>query len=316
MSDVKHLFASSAGEHELQDKRGVLLYGDEIKPFQNCRRERWMYLGILAIPRDRWDLAHNMLTGDRLKSGYEGEMHFHNLTTQKKADLAKRWLDRVLWDDQKCFHFHVLGLFLDRLQAASFGTSGSQQRRRIYNRFFRTTVSYTLRSYFSELREVVVNSIFHDESEMRNDDLFDWHTIWRLGQQYAGVKFEPSRIEFIESDHHKEACYPEHSQFIQLIDLVLGATREYLDFTSRKKYLKEVAMHFSPLVERLTDEKKRSNPNSRYRHFRRCTIAFFPSESLTLSQLSDKLERQRSRFFCQRPSLLNEAVNGQIRLFG
>ena len=64
-----------------------------------------MYLGILAIPQDRWDLAYEMLSDDRLKSGYEGEMHFRNLTTQKKADLAKRWLDRVLWDDQKCFHF-------------------------------------------------------------------------------------------------------------------------------------------------------------------------------------------------------------------
>jgi hypothetical protein len=277
-----------------------------------------MYIGILAIPEHKWSDALGDLEADRLPDpkcnypGYDGEIHCASLTRRQKAELAKRWLNTVLWDREKRFHFYVLGLSLDRLQPAAFGGAGRHQR--VYNRFFRSAVAYTLRSYFAGNQSVAVASIFHDQTHMENDPLFDWHTIWRLDEEYPDVTFADSRIRFIDSDHRKEKAAPAHSHFIQLIDLILGATRQCLDCTSEKQYMTEAAKTIMPLVERLTDNETRSNPNSRYQHFKRCSIAFFPSAKLTLDQLADPWERVSSTFFYQRPLSLRDRLSGQGRL--
>lgn len=136
-----------------------------------------MYLGIVAVPEHMFGHALNLLQDDRKTTAYEGELHFSGLTHHQKASTARLWLDRVMLEDEKCFHFYVLGLSLDRLQRTAFGRGEGEQLRHIYNRFFRAVVAYTLRSFWGDYESITVSAVFHDRSDMENDRVFDWHTI-------------------------------------------------------------------------------------------------------------------------------------------
>lgn len=293
----------------------VRLYGDEIKQFKNSEGQSWMYLGLLAIPENQWSHALEILEEDRKAVSYFGEIKSTKLTQRPKIELAKRWLGRVMWDDRKCFHFYILGLNMDNLQRKAFGDKGKEQDRRIYNRFFRMGVTYTLKGYWGDMDLIDVLAIFHDKTEMERDDLFDWHTIWKIAIKEEKITFKTDTIKFIDSDHAKEKDYPDDSHFIQLIDIILGSVRQCLDCTSTKEGITEVAKEFLLLFERLTDKRRCNNPYSRYRYYKRCCIAFFPSRKLTTKDLADPWKRIQSSFFVQRPSLLTEKLSRQQRLF-
>ena len=126
------------GQRHLQPFVPVRLYADEIKPYKTPTGERWMYIGLLAIPEKRYQDATEWLAQDRRAAGYEGEVHFtdlHNYSYahgfNEKCLLARRWVERILWDSQKVFHFHLLGLNLYNLQHATFGV-GKDQEHNIY----------------------------------------------------------------------------------------------------------------------------------------------------------------------------------------
>ncbi|WP_324718108.1 hypothetical protein U7230_07560 [Carboxydochorda subterranea] len=295
----------------------VRLYADEVKPTTGPAGDcPWLYIGMLAIPEELHGHALGALEEARRKVGYERELHFTHLTQYPKIQLAKAWVQLVLGDARKCFHFHLLGIDLSKLRKEAFGDSRRERERRIYNRFFRSTTAYVLKGFFlsdPRVHGVRVTGVFHDRSEMEHDDLFDWHLMWRLGQDEPGIVFESERIHFIDSDHTKEQVFPSESHFIQLVDILLGATRECLDYTSEKPGPIEVATAFAPLLERLTDPKRAFNPNSRYRYYHRCSVSFFPSKELALSELNT-LERARSRIYIERPLRMIHGRSGQQSL--
>jgi len=57
-----------------------------------------MYIALVAIPEQKWQGALDMLLSDRQPDptngyqGYDGEIHFSNLTSKRAVELAKRWL--------------------------------------------------------------------------------------------------------------------------------------------------------------------------------------------------------------------------------
>lgn len=305
------------GAESLANEVAVRLYADEVKPFPSpADGHRWMYIGVLAVPEHLHDYALSVLASARQEVGYDGEVHFAELTQHHKIRLAQRWLQSVLSDDRKCFHFHILGINVSKLRREAFGESRREQERRIYNRFFRSTVAYVLKGFFlgePSVGQVRVVAVFHDRSEMEHDELFDWHTMWRLAREETGLVFDQRRIHFIDSDHHKEQEFPSESHFIQLIDILLGATRQCLDYTSDKPGLIQVAETFQPLLERLTDPRRASNPNSRYRYYRRCSVSFFPSTALRVDQLNT-IERVRSGIYINRPLHMARVRSGQQSL--
>lgn len=304
--------------NDIGQEVAVRLYADEVKPSQPSPADgqRWLYIGVLAIPEDLHDFALSLLVDGRREVGYDGEVHFAGLTQHHKIRLAQRWLQLVLNDNRKCFHFHILGLNLSKLQREAFGETRREQDRRIYNRFFRSAVALVLKGFFlgeASVNTVRVAAVYHDRTEMEHDDLFDWHTIWRLERDEPSIVFDVRQIHFIDSDHRREARFPSESHFIQLIDVVLGATRQCLDYTSDKPGLVQTAEVLVPLLERLTDPRRASNPNSRYRYFRRCSVGFFPSTALSPDQLTTP-ERLRSRMYVERPLHMVRVRSGQQSL--
>lgn len=298
----------------------VRLYADEIKPYRNGLGERWMYIGLLAIPEARYRDALNGLGQDREAVEYDNEVHFTELRNRsdagahhEKTALARRWVERVLWDDRKTFHFHLLGLNMTNLQPFAFG-KGREQRRNIYNRFFRASVAYVLNFFFGRTG-VVVTHIFHDQSYLEHDDLFDWHTIWRLDQAEPGLTFLTDNIQFIDSDHNEEPDFPQDSHFIQLCDLLLGGLTQCLDARNKKGGCCEIAKCLLPLAERLVDPARIRNPNSRYRYVHRVSMSFFPSKRLKLREIKDYWHRAQSGFYIKRRLLFKERMGRQLSYF-
>jgi len=306
------------GAHRTVPEARVRLYADEVQPYVNPMGERWLYLGTLAIPEEKHGHALAALQAARQAAGYDREVHFSGLTNHsyakqynKKTLLARKWMELVLCDAEKVFHFYVLGVNLSNLTPQAFGRRGRHQPS-IYNRFFRAAMLYVVKAYFGT--PVLVTAVFHDKGAMQHDKLFDWHSIWRIEDHEPGITFAQDRIDFIDSDHRREPLFPSESHFIQLIDVILGATTQCLDCTSGKDGCSEVAEVLLPLIERLTDPKRASNPKSKYGYVGRCSVAFFPSHALKPAQLEDPFKRAQSHFYIHRRLLLGEKISGQLPL--
>jgi hypothetical protein len=280
-----------------------------------------MYIGLLLVKAEDREKVLDYLLSKRNEIGYDGEVHFSELTNYsyanvyaEKTKLAKSWIEYVLSENKtRYIYFYILGLNLSKIQYQAFG-KGKDRARNIYNRFFRSSVLYCLKSFFSEYKNIVVDQIFHDKGHLDNDELFNWHTIWRIETAENRISFNSEYILFIDSDHHKEKKFPEESHLIQLTDLILGATSQCLDAKSNKDGCNEIAQTFLPFIERLNDENRCNNPNSRYDYFRKCSLSFFPKARLTMKQLDDKWEKLRSGFYRNRSLLLKEKFSPQMKL--
>lgn len=292
----------------------VLLYADEIKKIKNAYGKQWMYLGILAIPLQKMNYAICCLEDDRKKAQYFNEIKSTKLTQRNKIDLAKLWIERIMWDNRKCFHFYILGINLNNILDDAFGDYRNEQYRRKYNRFFRSSVSYALKYFFGNYDTINVITIFHDRTDLEEDEYFDWHTMWRIGKEEDKINFKTTEIVFIDSDHRKEMKHPTDSHFIQLIDTILGITRQCLDYTSKKEGINEVAEKFYPLIDRLTDNRFCRNRNSKYCYHNRCSISFFPSKELKIDELNDLFIRSTSTFYVDRKLIFLEKHYGQMTL--
>lgn len=298
----------------------VRLYVDGSRDCENTLGEIWTYIGLLAIPEDNYQSAVELLGSDRLESDCNSEVHFTDLHTAshhrvngRKALLSARWAKRVMWDSSDTFHFHMLGLHMNRINLSSFGF-GSTRKHNAYNRFFRSLMLYSLKSSFKG--KAMVTHVFHDIDELRHHQLFNWHAIWRLDTSEPELIFLNPRVEFIESDHRKEQTYPLDSHFIQLCDLLLGGFRHCLDDSNKKDGCCEVAECLLPLVERLVDDSRCNNPNSRFNYANRISVSFFPKQKLEPSEMDNPIARAQSSFYRNRHLLFKERISGQQRFPG
>lgn len=264
----------------------------------------WLYIGVLALSDEHADELFRCLDEDRSATGYKRELHFREITTRQKFDLGSRWLARVRQPGSPRICFHVLGIDKSIINRRVFGDRGREREENMYRRALRMALKYAVKTYFRE--DAYVRAIFHDARNAGVDEYFEWHTPWKLRSE--GLRVATDEVALVDSDHAISGS-PAASNAIQLIDVVLGATRVCLDATTRKPYQVKLAYEWLPLVERLTDRRHRWNSKSRYGHVGRCNLSFFPSLPLTADELSDPLERARSSFYYARtPALQRQGV--------
>jgi hypothetical protein len=118
-----------------------------------------------------------------------------------------------------------------------------------------------------------------------------------------GHSITANRLEFLDSDHEVSQSYRD-SNFVQLIDVLLGATRDCLDATTIKRHRIRVAEHWLPLMERLTDDARRRNRRSSYGYVGRCNVSFFPAPGSPAARASD--------FYVGRPLRLAHLEQGSL----
>jgi hypothetical protein len=301
----------SSGSSEAVDVR---LYIDEVKPSTSpVSGGSWLYVGVLVIPESKCRTGLAILQGHRDRVGCDSEIHFTKLTSHGgKLRLAEAWLEEVLTDQRNIFRFHILGINVLQIQRSAFGDMRSAQDRRIYTRFLRPAIIYPLKSFFPG--GVRVTRVFHDGGDLEHDPYFDWHTPWRIAKDQDSINFLVPEILFLNSDHRRESRFPAESHFIQLTDLIVGAVRQALDCPSGSQPAQLLGIRMLPLLERIMDPDRRTNPRSRYNHRNRCSVSFFPRVPLTLDQLADPSEQYRSAFFITRRCLQESGGTRQMTL--
>lgn len=253
----------------------------------------WLYIGVLIVPEKIESLILQDLLNKRCgnpegnkawgKCFPECNRHSHNNTevhyveVEKSRDkyfVATRWLDYLLCDIDKIY-FYILGIDKKKLDMSQFGDKDKSAN--VYNRFFRTAILKSVKSYFHKYKSVIITSIYHDDNtSLETNAYFPWHSIFSIANKDDKVSFKCNAVEFIDSNHR--TSNNNYSHFIQLIDLLLGCVNNCLDHTSTNKNKEALAEKCLPLIERLIE--KPNNRNSRYKYVGRQKIDFFPKHDL------------------------------------
>ncbi len=276
----------------------INLYCDEIKESKIVDivngNQHWIYLGLLIVPVSLEDQLINKLCNLRcgnLKNANgwglcnplcihheknNKEIHY---TESKSADIyhiARKWVDFASGDGIMTF-FYILGLNLNNLDYSCFGSHCPSERFEIiYNRFFRTALLKSIKSYFYVYDSIIVENIFHDNGEIENHDYFPWHSIYIVERDDPKITFRTDRIEFIDSDHH--TSNNNRSHLIQYIDIIMGSIFNALHWESHNEKKENLALAIHPLLYRMINTPR--NRNSSFNiHNRKC-IDFFPSKRL------------------------------------
>lgn len=259
----------------------------------------WLYFAILFVPESIESFLLQDLLNKRCDNetriGKWGEcnpkckfhernnveIHFIKVNSNRgrnKYNVACRWIDYFLQEVDKIF-LYILGINLNKLDRSYFGDDSIKDT--IYNRFFRTAILKASKSFFSkyEYNEIIITEIIHDESSSKESHYyFNWHPIFFINLNDPRVKVVAPEIRFLDSDHRKPRGHRIYSHFLQFADLVLGCTRNCLDYTSSDELKRELSLKALELIERLINAP--GNVNSSYKYVNRIKIDFFPKHDI------------------------------------
>ena len=282
--------------HRFVNAIQLSVYCDEIKesvltnPYGD--NEKWVYLGFLLVPIKQKNQLLRALLDARCGNSHprewgkctelcdhhrknDREVHYQELRRADVFHIAKRWM-RFFLTDKRLTYFYILGINLTRLQYDFFGKArGAERFYRIYNRFFRTALQKSAKSYFSDYTNILIDHIFHDTGDIAGYEAFPWHTIYRLSEDDK-IRFRCKEIEFIDSNHHVSGS--EESHFIQYVDLLLGLTYNCLHANATSTNTKKLSLLMSEITRRLLEAP--GNINSSYKYVNRLCIDFFPKHSI------------------------------------
>jgi hypothetical protein len=228
----------------------------------------WLYMGVLIVPEEieqrvlekLMNLRCGHPDGDKIWSQCDNkcprhknndtEVHYVNIDSKDKFFIAEKWINYLL-NDTEDIYFYVLGLDFKKLDMSRFGNKGQQHN--IYSRFFRTVILKAVKSYFYRYNSIVIKDIYHDNSNaLETHYYFSWHPIFYIGSRDDKVTLACDNIKFIDSDHRKSKN--SYSNFIQLMDVLLGCINNCLDYTSKNKEKVAIAEKCLPLIERLIEK--------------------------------------------------------------
>jgi len=194
----------------------------------------------------------------------------------------------------------------------------------IYNRFYRTALKSGLSYFFKHYSKIFIQKIYHDRGSQESHKLFPWHSIQKINIDSGKVKIEQDEIVFIDSDHRISGRKESH--FIQLADLILGATHTCLHDPADKDQKKEIALAFMPALKIILDRKKSQKGDymegSYYKsnYYRTQQVSFFPNKKMDIDEALSQLDvngkildnsiltKRQDCFYYDRPILLNSTT--------
>ena len=308
---MKDLF----GNKNFQQLTYVNIYGDEIFS-KKCPEygDSWFYIGLLVEDLTTpllEDIINERFCGnfDETSQYYDKNnkiTHWSEIRGADTKNICKRWFEYILNPNKssKTFYSYILGINNSKLKKEEFDTEDEFNSK--YNRFFRTAITYALKTFFYG-KEIIVENIFHEEGTQKNNKYFPWHCIYKLKQQDL-VTFHCNDIIFLPKDHKEQ----KEANLIQLCDCVLGVSTSIIhgiDKSNNSKYREELADLYLPLFRRVVNES--GNINSRYQHHNRIIIRFFPKDKTIFGDE----RRLINQFYYQRNLYYIEQKTGQM-LFG
>ncbi len=214
------------------------------------------------------------------------------------------------------WRFSVLGIDTSKMVMTHFGVGKGAQIANAYRRFYRANLKHHVGQLHRSQEGVNVIKTYHDEEgRLEADDWFSHHPQKFLQAERESVRFVDTSVTFVNSCHRKEIKHPQASHFIQLCDLLLGATRYVFEDVGSHLARDRVVNQITPLLERLNSSQQYKNVNSKYKLVDRASLGFFPSRKLTEESLDNEFARGQSSFFRDREMLQYRRVTGQDSLF-
>ncbi|WP_346655672.1 hypothetical protein [Methanosarcina sp. DH1] len=297
------------------------MYSDEVfngvDPFDSTN---WMYLGALFVPtcyktevlknlndlrcikNHNWNLSESDCSkGCEFHKENNTEIHFKEIhRSSARYMIAKNWINffkkEACQKHRKMLYCNIIGINLSNISYCEFG-SGGKTELNIYNRFYRTLLIGGLNYFFKEYSSIVVNSIFHDRGSQEYHEFFPWHPIQQTESKIDKLSIYCDEIKFIDSDHRNSKS--DESQFIQFIDLILGATFSTIHNSSSNPRKREVCELFKPLLHTLLDREKNTSGQMigdyyKSNYYRTYQISFFPKNKMTSEEILTYLNLEGS----------------------
>ncbi len=307
---MKDLFGNELSEKPIH----VNIYADEVVdkkcPYTN---HSWNYIG-LVVENIEMNLLSDIINArfrgnfDEYSKYYEMNnkiVHWCEIRIADTKNICKRWFEYILDPSKSAdtFYSYILGLNDSLLDRDEFGSENEFSNK--YNRFFRSTVLYALKCFFSG-KKVIVENIYHEEGQQQHHAYFPWHSIYKLGSDH-NIIFKCDEITFLSKDHKEN----ERANLIQLCDTILGVSTSTLHGVEKSKksfYREELIDFYLPLFKRMVENP--NNRNSRHQHSNRIMIRFFPKIKSAIGEI----ERMKNQFYSKRPLYYFEQNSGQQSL--
>ncbi|MEN6443525.1 MAG: hypothetical protein ABFC71_07230 [Methanoregula sp.] len=324
-----------------QSEISLEIFSDEIfnvrDPLDNSN---WMYIGALFIPTQNknncfkklndyrcvkhknWsEIIHDCIHICGHHAENDTEIHYkevHKLDARYR--IAQNWIQFVSNEacqrHSKLLYINILGLNLSKMNLDLFGND-SDRDLTLYNRFYRTALFGGLNYFFKNFRKISIDTIYHDKGSQEYHALFPWHSIYKINLENTKISVNNDTIVFLDSDHRRSG--KKESHFIQLIDLILGATFVGLHNPSEKYQKQMIGYTFKPTLEILLDRVKNPDtgiPWGRYypsNYHRGYQVSFFPNNSQNFASSDMHLDFNgrltgygfgQDNFYWNRPILL------------
>lgn len=311
----------------------VTIYCDEIKnaklgraPFEEI--EKWDYIGICIVPTKNISNLAKKLNDLRCDSGncytnciksckYHKDnnvkVHYQKYDNTNNFKIAERWCDVILENNNKNFsqfYMHIMGINKNKLDKSYFKETEEKTNinENIYTRFFRTAILFSLKKFFSNYDEIVIDNIFHDSGDMQYHDYFSQQIFNHIYYNEEKITSNCKKIGFIETNKYN--CLENNNTLLQFIDLFLGATFNMLHSSSEQQNKFKISQKLSPVIDRCIN--KPNNINSRY--FNIYSMSFFPKNEIKSNATNFEKEILKyNNFYTNREMKLK--MKGQMSLF-
>jgi len=259
------------------------------------------YIGMCIVPTSKINEVANKL--NNLRCGADknylvcgDNCKYHKLNKRKihytEADdgyiykTACKWTNCIVNNFiNKEFYINILGIDYCKLDKTYFksGDEYTNINENIYCRFFRTTILYGIKYFFSDYDTVIIDNIYHDIGEMEYHKYFRKQVINYANWNEDNIAMGCKEIRFLATTN--DNCLDSNNIFLQLVDLFLGETIGLIhgDVINNRK--KELALKLFPIVDHCLN--RPNNPRSKYHKL--YYISFFPKYKI--SDNMDELEK-------------------------
>lgn len=319
------------------DEIRLEVYSDEVFTIKDpVEKSEWMYLAALFIPVDNKQNILSHLNTARCKKhrdwtdfevdcthpcGYHSkndtEVHYKEAKRRnRKFEIGLEWIkfirDTAPHDSDLNLYMNIMGLNLSNMDFDAFRSDiRDKPELNIYNRFYRAVLLGGMNYFFKNYETVVIDHIYHDSGSQEKHEYFPWHPIHSIHANSNKIEICNDCIEFIDSDHKKSKQVESH--FIQLIDIILGATKVCFHNDAEKYEKRKIGYEYKPIMEILLNNKQLDSgkwvgPYYSSLYYRKYSISFFPKKCInkfeavkSLDGNSRSIHERDNMFFRNRP---------------
>ena len=283
----------------------------------------WLYHGFILCEVSRLPSVRETLLETKRKANcnLNKRIHFSELRSSShgssRTRTAVNWAGLFVTKLYQYIWFYFFGVNLKNIDYQFFGTTSNGQDRhsKIYNRFFEIGLFSACRFFFdSSIEKVEILQIFSEKRELADTNPFLTFAPYKINRRESNIVVKNRQIIQVDSVPSKEKDNPECCDILNLVDVLMGAFSQALDYTSGSRACCEVAEKLMPVCKRLSETPY--NKNSRY--YKRYAMSFFPKSKQSVATIRNYgIRPPEDQFYSRRTiRLYQDYIPGFDKLIG